>query len=207
VRHDRDDCSSHTAIGSSSGRHFRCKFRTTSSLRRRCSMTGLGRLLEEKVDIATPRIQSGSANLAPKLSTSIAGMCAGADSIDDIDLVRSGGMRALFDGVYAPRLSEPCCGSSPSVMPANSNRCFANIWWRRASGSTCPLRRRGAGVRRHRFAAAPGLRARQTGRPLRTHQDRRQADPAQGTVPAGDHDQHPGRRTGDRWAAATRRAR
>jgi hypothetical protein len=29
-------------------------------------------------------------------------MCAGADCIDDIDVVRSGGMTKLFDGVYAP---------------------------------------------------------------------------------------------------------
>ena len=29
-------------------------------------------------------------------------MCAGADSIDDVDVVRSGGMKTLFDGVYAP---------------------------------------------------------------------------------------------------------
>lgn len=29
-------------------------------------------------------------------------MCAGADSIDDIDLLRSGGMTHLFAGVYAP---------------------------------------------------------------------------------------------------------
>ena len=29
-------------------------------------------------------------------------MCAGADCIDDIDVVRSGGMKTLFDGVYAP---------------------------------------------------------------------------------------------------------
>jgi hypothetical protein len=29
-------------------------------------------------------------------------MCAGADSIDDLDIVRCGGMKALFDGVYAP---------------------------------------------------------------------------------------------------------
>jgi hypothetical protein len=29
-------------------------------------------------------------------------MCAGADCIDDIDLLRSGGMKELFDGVYAP---------------------------------------------------------------------------------------------------------
>ena len=29
-------------------------------------------------------------------------MCAGADSIDDVDLVRCGGMKTLFDAVYAP---------------------------------------------------------------------------------------------------------
>jgi hypothetical protein len=63
---------------------------------------GLARLLDEKVRISASRIKSGSANPAPKLATLIAGMCAGADCIDDIDVVRSGGMKALFDGVYAP---------------------------------------------------------------------------------------------------------
>ena len=29
-------------------------------------------------------------------------MCAGADCIDDIDVIRSGGMKTLFEGVYAP---------------------------------------------------------------------------------------------------------
>ena len=53
--------------------------------------TGLSRLLGEKVHIAEPRIKSGAANPAPKLATLIAGMCAGADSIDDIDAVRAGG--------------------------------------------------------------------------------------------------------------------
>ena len=53
-------------------------------------------------DIPAPRIKSGSANPLPKLTTVIAGMCAGADSIDDLDVVRAGGMKTLFDGVYAP---------------------------------------------------------------------------------------------------------
>jgi hypothetical protein len=64
--------------------------------------TGLRRLLGEKVHITAPRIKSGSANPAPKLATLIAAMCAGADCIDDIDVIRSGGMKTLFDGVYAP---------------------------------------------------------------------------------------------------------
>ncbi|MRH91209.1 IS1380 family transposase, partial [Nocardia sp. SYP-A9097] len=64
--------------------------------------TGLTSLLSEKVEIGSPRIKSGSANSAPKLATLIAGMCAGADSIGDIDLLRSGGCGELFAGVYAP---------------------------------------------------------------------------------------------------------
>ncbi len=64
--------------------------------------TGLSRLLGEKVHIAAPRIKSGSANPAPKLATLIAGMCAGADCIDDVDVIRSGGMKTVFGGVYAP---------------------------------------------------------------------------------------------------------
>jgi hypothetical protein len=64
--------------------------------------TGLTSMLAEKVSITVPRIKSGSANPAPKLVTLIAGMAAGADSIDDIGLLRSGGMKTLFDNVYAP---------------------------------------------------------------------------------------------------------
>ncbi|UCN12604.1 IS1380 family transposase [Mycobacterium intracellulare] len=66
------------------------------------TQTGLSELFAEKVHIAEPTIKSGSANPAPKLATLIAAMCAGADCIDDVDIVRSGGMKTLFDGVYAP---------------------------------------------------------------------------------------------------------
>ncbi len=66
------------------------------------AQTGLSELLADKVRIAESRITSGSANPAPKLATLIAGMCAGAGIIDDLDLVRAGGMETLFDGVYAP---------------------------------------------------------------------------------------------------------
>ncbi|MGH3524699.1 MAG: transposase, partial [Mycobacterium sp.] len=64
--------------------------------------TGLPALLADKVHIGMPRIASGSANPAPKLGTLVAGMCAGADCIDDVDVLRSGGMKTLFDAVYAP---------------------------------------------------------------------------------------------------------
>ncbi len=66
------------------------------------TQTGLSELLDGKIRIAEPRIKSGSANPSSKLVTLIAGMCAGADCIDDLEVVRSGGMKTLFDGVYAP---------------------------------------------------------------------------------------------------------
>ncbi|WP_233624750.1 IS1380 family transposase, partial [Actinoplanes sp. ATCC 53533] len=41
-------------------------------------------------------------NPAGKLATIVAAMLAGADSIDDLDIARHGGMRSLFTSVYAP---------------------------------------------------------------------------------------------------------
>jgi hypothetical protein len=63
---------------------------------------GLTRLLDNKIHIVSRRVKSGAANPAPKLATLIASMVAGADYIDDVDLVRAGGMKTLFDRVYAP---------------------------------------------------------------------------------------------------------
>ncbi len=71
-------------------------------LMRLAEQTGLPDLLAEKVQINDSKVKSGAANPAPKLLTLIGGMCAGADSIDDVDLVRAGGMKTLFGGVYAP---------------------------------------------------------------------------------------------------------
>jgi hypothetical protein len=60
----------------------------------------------------------GLPNAVPKLTTVVAGIYADADTIDDIDVLRRGGMRALFTGVYAERRrSGPCCGSSVSGTP------------------------------------------------------------------------------------------
>jgi len=64
--------------------------------------TKLADLLAEKISITATKVTSGAANPAPKLATLIAGMCVGADSIDDLNLLRSGGMKELFGNVYAP---------------------------------------------------------------------------------------------------------
>ena len=62
---------------------------------------GLSELLDTHVVFTDERVRSGAANPVPKLSSIIGGMLAGADSIDDLDVVRSGGMKRLFGGVYA----------------------------------------------------------------------------------------------------------
>ncbi|MGI5182325.1 IS1380 family transposase [Dactylosporangium sp. CA-152071] len=62
---------------------------------------GLSQLLDQHVRFVDERVRSGAANPTPKLTSIIAGMAAGADSIDDLDVIRAGGMRQLFGGVYA----------------------------------------------------------------------------------------------------------
>jgi hypothetical protein len=59
---------------------------------------GLYELVEEWVGVPG---HVGS-NPAGKVASIVAGMIAGADSIDDLNIVRHGGMKQLFAGVYAP---------------------------------------------------------------------------------------------------------
>jgi hypothetical protein len=65
--------------------------------------TGLSGLIEEsvRIDPQAAKVASAGVNPAGKLTTLIAGMAAGADCIDEVDLVRAGGMPAVFGGVYA----------------------------------------------------------------------------------------------------------
>lgn len=56
---------------------------------------GLHDLLQEQLSVA-------AANAAAKATSVVGGMLAGADSIDDLDLLRHGGMPRLFSGVRAP---------------------------------------------------------------------------------------------------------
>ena len=64
--------------------------------------TGLSQLLDERIRLDSWRVASAGVNPAGKVTSIIAGMAAGADSIDDLQLVRSGGMKRLFTQVYAP---------------------------------------------------------------------------------------------------------
>jgi hypothetical protein len=62
---------------------------------------GLSQLLDTHVRFDSERVRSGAANPTPKLTSIIAGMATGADSIDDLDVIRAGGTGTLFDGAYA----------------------------------------------------------------------------------------------------------
>ena len=64
--------------------------------------TQLAELIADKVSFKATRVAAAGANPAGKLSAIIAGMAAGADCIDDLDVIRCGGMGRLFGGVYAP---------------------------------------------------------------------------------------------------------
>ena len=62
---------------------------------------GLSELIGERVRFRSTSVASAGVNPAGKLTSIIAGMAAGADCIDDLDVIRSGGMQQLFGGVYA----------------------------------------------------------------------------------------------------------
>jgi hypothetical protein len=167
--------------------------------------SGLSELLDNKIHIAAPRIKSGSANPAPKLATLIASMCAGGDYIDDVDLVRAGGMKTLFHRVYAPStvgtllreftfgharqldsvLAEHLAGLCERVdlLPGSGVRAFVDI-----DSLVRPVYGHG-----------------QTGRLLRAHQDLRKTGPPQRALTTGHHLEHRHRATGSHRDPATRR--
>jgi len=65
------------------------------ALAQRC---GLTELVADTLTLSA----KGGVNAHLKIPALIAGMVAGADSIDDMDLLRHGGMDRLFGGVRAP---------------------------------------------------------------------------------------------------------
>ncbi len=64
--------------------------------------TGLSELIDTHVDLPSRRVASGAVNAAGKLTTVIAAMLCGADSIDAANVLRAGGTPRVFGEVYAP---------------------------------------------------------------------------------------------------------
>jgi len=59
---------------------------------------GLAALAQNRLSVPTDK----GANAGAKVASLVGGMAAGDDSIDDMDLLRHGGMSTLFDRIYAP---------------------------------------------------------------------------------------------------------
>jgi hypothetical protein len=59
---------------------------------------GLRRLADQHLSVPTDK----GANAGLKVASLVAGMVAGADSIDDLALLRHGGMGRIFTKAYAP---------------------------------------------------------------------------------------------------------
>ena len=65
------------------------------ALAQRCDLHGV---VDARLRVPTDK----GSNASGKVTAIVAGMVTGADSIDDLDVLRHGGMPTLFDGVYAP---------------------------------------------------------------------------------------------------------
>jgi len=79
---------------------------------------GLRDLADEHLNVPTDK----GANAGLKVTSLVGGMVAGADSIDDMALLRHGGMGRVFARAYAPSSWDRSCGRSPSGTCANSTR-------------------------------------------------------------------------------------
>ena len=79
---------------------------------------GLRELGDEHLSVPTDK----GSNAGLKLASLVAGMAAGADSIDDMALLRHGAMGKVFDRPYAPSTLGPSCASSPSGTCARATR-------------------------------------------------------------------------------------
>src|SRR4051794_27670524 len=104
---------------------------------------GLRELADAHLSVPTDK----GSNAGLKVASLVAGMVAGADSIEDMALLRHGGMGRVFAHAYAPSTLGGSCGRSGSVTSASSTRSRRGSWpgwptghrWsaRRPSTATC----------------------------------------------------------------------
>jgi hypothetical protein len=135
-------------------------------LAQRCGLAGL---VGERVSVD----HRCGANAPYKIGSIVDGMAAGADSIDDLDVIRHGGMDRLFDGIRAPST----LGSFLRAMSWGNARQVEKVSRGDADPAGCAhaaaARRGHPGIPGHRLLAEADLRAGQAGRRVRPHQDPR----------------------------------
>ena len=79
---------------------------------------GLQELAKQHLTVPSDK----GANAGLKVTSLVAGMVAGADSIDDMALLRHGGMGRVFANAYAPPPWARSCARSPSATSVSSTR-------------------------------------------------------------------------------------
>ena len=161
-------------------------------------------------DLVSEHLSTGGpcgVNAHLKVGCLVAGMAAGADSIDDMDVLRHGAMSELFGGIRAPSTLGSFLRSftwgNVRQLDAVARRVLAEL----ARQVAAAARRRGAGVHRYRRDAKAGLRARQARRGVRAHQDPGQDRAGPRPERAGRRGLHAAGGPGDRSDPAARRHR
>src|SRR3954467_1183627 len=107
---------------------------------------GLSELLAEHLSVPSP-------NAPTKVTSLLAGMVAGADSIEDMDLLRHGAMDRLFEDVRAP-------STLGTFLRAFT---FGHVRQLDAGGARGGVSRRGARAPPRRGAPPPARRPRRAG--------------------------------------------
>ena len=164
---------------------------------------GLSELIDERVRFKASRVESAGVNPAGKLTSIIAGMAAGADCIEDLDVIRPVGCRGCSAGCMRRPRWASSCASSATATPCNWPRCCGPIW----SAWSGPPMLPGISDRpyRYRLAAAAGVRPRQAGRQLRHTKIAGKQVLRKGLSPLATTITTAGRRAGDRRDPAPRR--
>ena len=128
---------------------------------------GLHDLVAEHVRIGRSRGVNAPVNIA----CLAAGMIAGADSIDDMDLLRHGAMPALFGGVRAPSTLGSFLRAFTWGNVLRVEKVSPAAAGRPGLPGPAAARQGHRGVRGHRLDAKARLRAQEAGRGVRAHQD------------------------------------
>src|SRR3982751_2222199 len=149
---------------------------------------GLRELADERMSVPTDK----GANAGLKLSSLVAGMAAGADSIDDMALLRHGGMGKVFTGAYAPStLGSFALVHLRARPPGRRGRLEIPAQPRGAHRTTRRQAGRGHGDRRPRRHHRRGPRLSKAGRRVRVLRDQGPQCPTR-------HRLHRSGRAGDR---------
>ena len=113
------------------------------ALAQRCALSSL-------VESTLTLKAAGGVNAHLKVPALVAGMVAGADSIDDMDLLRHGGMDRIFAGVRAPSTLGTFLRAFTFGHVRQLDAIAAGVPDRPGQEHPNPGRRRPGGVRGHR---------------------------------------------------------